>query len=108
MNFRAAKALKKRFVELLYFRVGRLFGTTAEMHRSMDLPAFGLAFVEKAQARNEERDQGRWAVHFRPEGFHGARLVMVFEKARGAVLEEGLGHEVFADLLRCAGAKAIV
>ena len=61
------------------------------MHRDVHLPPFALALVDEAQARREERDNGRRPVLGRLKGRGRPWLVVILEKARQMILEVETG-----------------
>ena len=92
----AAKALEQRFIKGANLWVGRLFWAPAKMHRGVCFPTFHLAFLQKAQTGNEESDHRRGTMHLQRESSGGARLVMIFEEARGMILIIPVRLKVFA------------
>ena len=105
---RSVEAGEQAVVEGRDRGVGRLGRPAAEVHRDPHLAAFALPLVEEAQAGREERDHGRRAVDLRRERRRGARLVVVLEKAREAILEVEPGMQVLAHRARRAVLEAVV
>src|SRR5436190_977449 len=88
--FAPISSAERSLVEIQQPLVDRLVGTPAQLHRQLDAPARELAVVEEAQARRQHRDhRGRRLDRMR-KARGRARLVVVLQEARAAVLEVDL------------------
>src|SRR6185436_18302163 len=108
MYLGAAKTFEKRFVKGANLRIVQLFWAPAQMHGGVGLPTLHLTFLQKAQTRHKESDYCRRTMHLDRESSGGARLVMIFDEARGVVLIFRVGLKVFAYGQRSPGVEPIV